>query len=88
MMNPDNSVYLLIEQNLQDFAARGVSRKAGDVEACLRYRSSLSPADQQTFDDLVREGAFAGSAAEIVEMLAGREHPHGNRLETAGAGKF
>ena len=86
MMNPNNPLYLLIEQNLQNFADRGVSRKAGDVEACLRYRNGLSPADQQIFDGLVREGTFAGSAAEIVEMLAGREQPRGNRQEPVGAG--
>lgn len=62
----------LIEQNLQWFERRGVPRRAGDLAACLRYRAALSPEDQQLYDDLLSEGNYAGSAAELLEIHTGR----------------
>ncbi len=77
---------MLIEQNLQSFAAKGVARKPSDVEACLCCRNALFSSDQQIFDDLLRAGTFAGSAANMVEMLAGREQPQGSAQTPVGAG--
>ena len=79
MMIDDNQARLLIEGNLNAFAAQGIPRKHGDLEACLRYRESLSSTDRQLFDDLIRAGNFAGSAAELLEVYTGREEPHGQR---------
>lgn len=74
-----------IENNLQYFALRGIARKSGDLEACLRYRQGLLASEQQIFDDLVQEGTFAGSAAELVEVMSGREQPQGTVKTLVGA---
>jgi len=71
-MDNEKQIDLLIENNLNYFATKGVSRKPGDLEACLRYRQGLVPSEQQIFDDLLRQGNYAGSAAELVEIYAGR----------------
>lgn len=66
-----------IEDNLRSFAVRGIARKPGDMDACLRYCEGLTASEQQIFDDLLEEGTFAGSAAELIEVLSGREQPQG-----------
>ena len=82
----DEEVCNRIENNLQYFAVRGITRKPGDVEAFLRYRQGLNASEQQRFDDFLEEGTFAGSAAELVEVLSEREQPHGVEKIPVGAG--
>ena len=64
-MNDENQAHLLILSNLNHYATQGIPRKRGDLEACLRYRQSLSSKDRLLFDDLLCEGNYAG-----------REDPH------------
>ena len=75
-VNDEYQAHLLIESNLNHFATQGISRKHGDLEAYLRYRQSLAPTDRQLFDELLREGNYAGSAAELLDIYAGRQEAH------------
>ena len=74
-----------VEDNLQSFAMRGIARKPGDVDTCLRWREGLTASEQQLFDDLLEEGTFAGSAAELIEVLSEREQPQGAEKTPVGA---
>lgn len=71
----EKAVEALLETLLEQFAARGIPRTSGDVQVYLRYRRGLIQQEQALFDELLRQGAFPGAAAETVEIAEGRLEP-------------
>jgi hypothetical protein len=74
----DNAIEQLLEQAYRVQPWLGVCSVEEAIASAIEYRRNLSDADRVLFDAQIRLGRYPASVIETVEIVSGRDRPHGS----------
>lgn len=82
-MTPQQELERLIAERYHQFPWYGGITIEEAIRGSIRYRQGLSEADRQLFDEQIMLGRHPIKALETVEIVSGRDKPHGSEREEA-----
>jgi len=82
-MREDRIIEAKIEQTFRSKPWRGMISLEEAIADDIRYRLSLNEEDRRLYDEQILLGRHPIKVPETVEIVSGRDKPHGSETEKA-----
>jgi hypothetical protein len=78
IMNHEDRIHRKIAELFHQYPWRGLISVEEAIADAIRYRSQLCDADRALYDEQIELGVHPCAALQTVEVVSGRDRPHGS----------